>query len=118
MKTNFFVFATVCLCSGAGELIALELISDGKAVSTIVVPDKASDMEREAAKKLSDYLKSSSGAELPIVAESQKPSGTVISVGKTRLAMTAGVTDNGLKFDGYRVVAKGRTLYLLGRDTT
>jgi hypothetical protein len=118
LKTNLLLIVTVSLFSTASELTALELISDGKPVSTIVVPDKATDLEQEAAKKLADYLKRASGAELPIVAESQKSSGNLISVGKTRLAMTAGITGEGLKYDGYRLVVKGETLYLLGRDTS
>src|SRR5882672_7646817 len=117
LKISFLLIITFCLFSMTGELTSLELISNGKPVSTIVVPDKATDLEQEAARKLSDYLKRSSGAELPIVIESQKPSGTLVSVGKTRLAMTAGISDEGLKYDGYHVVVKGGTLYLLGRDT-
>ena len=59
-----------------------------------------------------------SGAELPLVSEATAPeSEGLVSVGKTDLAERAGVTVAGLKFDGYRLTVKGRTLFLLGRDT-
>ena len=118
---HVIVAATICLFGVNAE--AMDLVRDGKAVSTIVVPDQATETEQGAANRLVKYLKMASGAELPIVKESAvqalaKPGGkTLISVGKTDLAGQAGVTDKGLKYDGYRLVVKGKTLYLLGRDT-
>ena len=115
------VMLTMCLL--AGDASALELVRDGKAVSAIVVPDNATKTERGAAERLVKYLKMASGAELSIVKESAvnelaKPGdANLISVGKTNLAKQAGVTDEGLKYDGYRLAVKGKTLYLLGRDT-
>ena len=100
------------------KALALDLVRDGKAVSTIVVPDQATETEQGAAEKLVKYLKMSSGAELPIVKESARPADTtIISMGKTEMARKAGITEEGLKFDGYHLAVKGKTLYLLGRDT-
>ena len=111
------VVASICLVNA--ESLAIDLIRDGQAVSTIVVPDRATKIESGAAKRLAKYLKMASGAELRIVKESSQPVSkrTLISVGKTRLAKRAGVTDKGLKFDGYRLTVKGNVLFLLGRDT-
>ena len=95
---------------------ALDLVRDGKPSASIVIPDKPTQLEREAAQKLVQYLKLASGAELPVVPESQKPAGTLISLGKTRLAASAGVSDDKLVFDGYRLLVKNGTLFLLGRD--
>ena len=96
---------------------ALDLVKDGKAVSAIVVPDTATPQEQEGAQTLARYLQMSSGADLPIVKESDKPAGALVSVGKTQMAQEAGITDAGLKYDGYRLVVRGATLYLVGRDT-
>ena len=111
------VALTLLLCDGS--TFAVDLVRDGTAVSTIVIPNQATEAERGAAERLVKYLKMASGAELPIVKESAKPGGraTLISVGKTGLAERAGVTDEGLKYDGYRLVVKGNVLYVLGRDT-
>jgi hypothetical protein len=95
----------------------LDLIRDGQAVSTIAVPGQASELEKQGAETLAKYLKLASGAELPVVPESPGLQGTLISVGKTELARAAGITDQGLKYDGYRISVKGGSLFLLGRDT-
>jgi hypothetical protein len=101
----------------SGRAFPLELVKDGKAVSAIVISDNATQLEQQAAAKLAEYLKTSSGARVAIVKESAKPAGTLISMGKTAMAEQAGITDAGLKHDGYRLLAKGSTLFLLGRDT-
>ena len=61
----------------------MELVRDGKAVASIVVPDKALASERFAAQELQDTLRAMSGAELPIVLDSERPSGSVVTVGAT-----------------------------------
>jgi hypothetical protein len=97
---------------------ALDLIRAGQPVSAIVVPDAATDTERAGAERLVKYLKLASGAELPVVKEAAKPAATtLISVGQTALAKQAGLTTEGLQYDGYRLRVRDGVLYLLGRDT-
>ena len=118
MRTHIFAIVVAIVCLSGMNAKALDLIRDGKAVSTIVVPDKATKTELGAAKRLKKYLKMASGAELLIVKESAKRgSKSLVSVGRTNLAKRAGVTDKGLKFDAYRLAVKGNTVYVLGRDT-
>lgn len=97
---------------------ALDLIKDGKPASTIILPAHCTALEQQGAETLAKYLKMASGAEIPIVKEGEKAEGTLISFGKTRMAMAAHINDKSLKWDGYRMVVKGDTLYLLGRDET
>jgi hypothetical protein len=106
----------VLLTSGA-EGFALDLIRDGHAASTIVVPEQATPLEKQGAQTLAKYLKMAAGVELPVVPEAPDLPGTLVSLGKTRLAKAAGITEEGLKYDGYRMAAKGGRLFLLGRDT-
>jgi len=101
-----------------GRAFGLDLIKEGKPVSAIVIPDKATVIEQDGAQTLVRYFKQSSGAELPVVAESKRPQGTIVSVGATNMAKEAGINAEGLKFDGYRLVVKGGNLYLFGRDTS
>ena len=96
--------------------VALDLVKDGKPACTIVVPDKATPLEREGAETLVKYIKMASGATLPIVSEAARPAGTVVSVGRTKLAERAGISGDGLKVDGYHLRVKGGALYLMGRD--
>jgi hypothetical protein len=52
-----------------------------------------------------------------VVPEGPDLPGTLISLGKTRMAKAAGITAQGLRYDGYRIAVKGGRLFLLGRDT-
>ena len=98
---------------GANELA---VVVDGKAAAVIVIPQDADEWTRRAARWVRDYVEKSSGAALPLVTEDGAAKGTIISVGRTRMAAKAGVTADDLKYDGCRVVVKGDTLYLLGHD--
>ena len=118
MRTPLGVIVATVVCLFGVNAQALDLVRDGKAVSTIVVPKQATETEQAAAERLVKYLKMASGAELPVVRESARPeAGPLISVGKTEMANAAGITEEGLKYDGYRLAVKDNTLYLLGRDT-
>jgi hypothetical protein len=110
------MFAGMALALSGAQGFALDLVRDGKPVSSIVVADDATKVEQQAAQTLAKYLKMSSGADVPVVKESTNPATTLISVGKTRMAKAAGVTDADLKYDGYHLAVKGGALYLLGRD--
>ena len=125
----------------------LVLVANGKAKCTIVIPYDADSFTRMAAGWLVDYVKRVSGAELRVVSESATnpevkasvavgsrqtgnwaarrlsasqlalPRGTLISIGHTKLAARAGIDTKGLKYDGSRMVVRGRVLYLLGPDS-
>ncbi|NUQ64904.1 MAG: hypothetical protein HUU20_20770, partial [Pirellulales bacterium] len=118
MKSLLVIPAIVSLVLVPARTVALDLVRNGRPVSTIVVPDRATATERRAAETLAKYLAMASGAELPVIGESaQAGTGTILSVGRTDLAKQACITDEGLKYDGYRLAVKGPVLYLLGRDT-
>lgn len=104
------------LTLGALPGYALELVHDWKPLFTVVIPDQPTALEQEGADTLAKYLRMAVGAPIPVTKEGSKPKGTLLSLGKTALAREAGVTDEGLQFDGYRMVVKNGTLFLLGRD--
>ena len=101
-----------------GEAAAgqIDLVKDGRAVATIVKPSSAPKWTNKAAEWLREYVDKVSGAALEVVTEEEAPSGTLISVGHTKLAAKAGIDDSGLRWDDCRLVIKGDVLYLLGRD--
>ena len=105
------------LLASSVKLFGLDLIRDGHVVGTIVVPEQATPLEKQGAQTLAKYLKMAGGAELPVVPEAADLPGMLISLGKTRMAKAAGITEEGLKYDGYRIAVKGGRLFLLGRDT-
>ncbi|NQU76927.1 MAG: hypothetical protein HQ546_11505, partial [Planctomycetes bacterium] len=96
---------------------ALDLVREGKAQATIAVAENAPFFQRGAARYIRDYLQEATGCRLPIMVDTAVPAeGTIISVGHTQLAQAAGITTDDLKWDGCRLVVKGRVLYVLGRD--
>jgi len=101
--------------SGPGTDL-LYLVEDSRPVATIIIPNDADECTITAARWLREYLCKVSGAELDIVAESEAPSGTRVSVGHTLLARKAGIGAGDLKWDGCRLAATDGVLYLLGRD--
>ncbi len=101
-----------------GESDQLLLVVDGRPASTIVVADDADWWQRMAAGWLQTYVERATGARLPLANESEAVGGTLISVGHTRLAASAGISTNDLKWDGCRLAVRGNVLYLLGRDST
>lgn len=109
--------AIACLGIVSRAVVALDLVQDGQPLATIVVPDGADEFVRKAAGWLQEYVRKSTGAELPIVIAGKQGRGALISLGPTKLAAAAGVSAEGLKWDGCRLVVKGRTLFLIGRDT-
>jgi hypothetical protein len=117
MNRLVILFVVLVLLASSAKLFALDLIREGHAVSTIVVPAQASPLEKQAAQTLAKYLKMAAGAEPAVLAEAPDLPGTLLSLGKTRMAKAAGISVEGLKYDGYRIAVKGGRLFLLGRDT-
>ena len=112
--------AALALCATLGLATtgdALELVKDGKPLATIVVPEAADNYVTKAAGWLKEYVAKATGAQLAIATEGKQGAGALIAVGPTKLAAAAGVTAKGLKWDGCRLVVKGNTLFLIGRDT-
>jgi len=109
--------ALSCLVCLAAPAHGLELVREGKPLATIVVPEKAEEYVAKAAGWLRDYVRKSTGADLPIAVEGKQGAGPLISLGPTGLAAAAGVSATGLKWDGCRLAVKGTTLFLIGRDT-
>ena len=57
----------------ATRAAALDIVVDGRATTTIVVPDEATKVVVLAADELQLHVRLATGAELPIVPESRKP---------------------------------------------
>ena len=101
---------------GAKDAAVLSLVRDGRPRATVVVPDQPDKWTRTAAQWLVRYVKEATGATLPIVAEGRAPAGALISVGPTEMMKRAGLTLDGVRYDGGRMLVRGNTLFLYGRD--
>ena len=113
------VLVLLGLSFGCAAQDQVELVRNGQARATIVVPTDTSRWTTQAATWLQQYVEQSTGANLPIVREGDaQATGTIISVGHTKLARQAGIEVDHLKWDGCRLEVRGDTLFLIGRDQT
>lgn len=116
MKMRSMVTAVFLLFAGcAGSLFAEAVLFDGgKSDAVIVLEDEASNNAKYAARELQHYLKKSGGVEIPI--RNQPGSGTNVYIGESSFTKKAGLSLDGLTYDGFKIVCKGKDLYIFGRD--
>ncbi len=110
------VMALLPLSAMAGAIVA-----GGEGRGVIVTTDDPYSSVALAARDLQHYIARISGAELPIVRESDAaasaPGVFRIYVGSSKAAAARGVTDEGLESGAYRMVSGDGWLVLLGIDT-
>lgn len=93
------------------------VIKGNKTDYKIVVPENASLTIKEAAKELTQLTNESTGAVLETVSENVAAvGGKYISLGKTSLAASAGISYDGLGTDGYIIKTVGESVYVYGED--
>ncbi len=99
------------------------LAENGRPAATIVVAAAASENARTAARELQTYVERISGARLPIVSDTETPTGRLILVGRSRLTdavpglhIPEGRTA-ALKEEGFCIRTSGDRLILAGNDT-
>jgi hypothetical protein len=74
---------TIACFSTAAQGKESTIVSRGKSAYNIVIPHRATDVERKAANELALYIQKMSGARLPIVADNTKEQQREILVGQT-----------------------------------
>jgi hypothetical protein len=84
------------------------LVEDGQAKATVVVPAAAVKDRKHAAslaaRELVDHIKQSTGAELPVVADSEAPAeGVLLLLGPNAATEAVGITAADLPLEGFRV---------------
>jgi hypothetical protein len=96
---------------------AVELVRDGKAVGSIVVPVHPLAVEAYAAKELKYHVECATGAKLPIVAEGEE-TGTKprVYLGKCVAAANLHLDPSSLPGNSYIVKSAGGDLYIVGQD--
>lgn len=112
------VFQLTLLLLVCGTLSAqpLTLIKKGKSDYHIVLPEKATVIEIQAAKVLQDYLFRITGVSLPLVADNATASPEEILVGRVNRPEQGQVDYNQLKEDGLLIKTNNRKLILTGGD--
>ena len=105
---------------GKPHAATASIVTDGQPAATIVFPDQPAHAVEVAVNELVRFVSKCSGVKLPVVRESDlrdAPSGTVISVGPTRLARKAGLLADPQPGEFFAVRWQGDTVFLLGNDS-
>jgi hypothetical protein len=119
LKWTLSAIVAVSLLSAPTVLAAgatLDLVQDGKAVYTVVVPDGKGAVAMSAATMLADTLEKASGARLAIVEETGAPAGPKVFIGKTRAAEKAGLNVAAMKGIACVLKVVDGNLFLAGND--
>ncbi|HLA41532.1 MAG TPA: DUF4838 domain-containing protein, partial [Candidatus Glassbacteria bacterium] len=97
---------------------SFELADGGRAKAILVVPEKATAVERFVAGELKDYLARITGAVFLIYGDDRlSPAGfNRISLGRTRLLGEKGITTDGLEPEGFWLKTSGDCLFIVGAD--
>jgi hypothetical protein len=96
---------------------AIELVKDGQPAAEIVIPEKLMTQQiKYAAEELRDHIRKMSGAELAIVTAPSGKFKNLVHVGESEATKQAGISVSDLKEEGFRIVAKGDNLYIVGHD--
>lgn len=97
---------------------ALEIVTDGRAVATVVIPDEPLPVVEFAADEFVYHVKKATGAELEVVAESAMPADApVIMLGGCRAATDAGLSLDATEPNAWVIKLIGNRLYMLGDDS-
>ena len=96
------------------------LAENGASRYKIVIPSDAAEVVSTGANEIANYLKLSTGANLPVVKDgtiaNHSDADYVISVGETWMKKQSDVsaTRAEVKLDGYKIVRKENTVYIVG----
>jgi len=96
----------------------MDLVRDGQATATVVVPDEALPVVTFAAEELVYHLERATGAKLPIAKESERPrDGAMLFVGRCQATADAGIDTAGLPPNGFILRLVGDQFFLAGDDS-
>ena len=98
----------------AASVSALDIVKDGKSDYVIYHDAKAPKSVIQGAKELQDYCRKVTGCTLPIV---KSPAPRMISLGENEASKAANVTAKGILVEGFAVVVRNGSVYVIGEDT-
>lgn len=111
------LFLALIYCPGVlSKDRPLDIIQEERAAASVLIPLKTDKWTKQAAAWLIEYIKKSSGVELPLFKDDDIPSGNVISVGHTNLVSREKISLDEFRWDDCRLVVRGNILFLVGRD--
>lgn len=114
MPTHLLTFLIAVAVTAQACAAPIELVQNGTSDYVIFHELTASRSVAQAATELQTYLQRASGAKLPVV---HQPAKNMICLGDCAAARAAGVTTENIPWEGFRILVKDATIFLVGRDT-
>ncbi len=120
MIINRVVLAAILLALSPISAVAADscLVKNGKAAGCIVLPqDETNKAVVTAANNLASYLKTMTGADVPVLRDNEQSTGFRLLIGSTRFAPVkpSDVTEAKVGFDGFIIKSVPNGLLLAGR---
>lgn len=112
--SKIFCLSLLLLLSHTTKAQSILLTQDGKSPYTIIVPQKPTLIDIQAAKVFQDYINRISGATLPIVSDQQKQSAHEVWIGKVNRKEAQNINYEDLGADGLFIKTIGQYLWITG----
>jgi len=110
------LIALISLACIVSRATAVTLVEDGKLKAEIVLAADASPSVRTAASEFQRHLEKISGAQLPIVNAPTEGVAGQVFVGESEFTMAKGFSLEGVKWDGFKIVAQDNYVILAGNQ--
>lgn len=113
--TTILIFP-ILLCVSHTHAAVLSLTENGRSDYSIYYSAIAPDSVKIAATELQLYIQKSTGVLLPISTSDKLLARPIISLGVNKATQQNAILIDGISEGGYRLVTRGRNLYILGID--
>ncbi len=120
MRYRFLVllFQAAAALGAVSSALALDLVTTNQPQTAIVIPDNATQVVRFAAEELQYHIKRASGAELPIVNESQNSTAEgLVYLGPCKKTAQTNIVSEQLPPNGFVIKLIDSNLFLVGDDS-
>ncbi|RYG46243.1 MAG: hypothetical protein EOO01_16470, partial [Chitinophagaceae bacterium] len=113
MRKLFYLFIPTLWCVTA-RAQEITLVNNGKSAYSIVMPEKASAIEVQAAKTLQDYLYRITGVTLPTSFDNAQETSAEILIGNVKRQQTKNIPYASFKQDGLLIRTVDKKLIITG----
>lgn len=111
-KTSFYFTLVMSLLFSSCQARQIQLTCEGRSSYSIVIPAAATATEKSAATVLQSYIRSATGAELPVISEPGLQSAQAIFIGKC--SVTAAGKFDKARDDGFSIIQSEDRLFITG----
>ncbi len=116
MRAGRLAWGLVLAILSVGRAETYPLAVEGKPACSIVIDSTPTPSVRLAVKEIQFHLQRMTGAEIPVVHDLSKAIGTRILVGESPATLELGIQAGDFKPQEYAILARTKTIVLIGRD--